>query len=122
MRTLIRNGTLVNADGRQKADLLCEDGIIRRIAPQIDEPSDRVIDAAGCYVFPGFIDTHTHLDLDLATMSTADDFASGTRAAVVGGTTTVLDFATQDRGMTMQDALEKWHDKADGKKIGRAHV
>ena len=115
MRTLIRNGTLVNADGRQKADLLCEDGIIRRIAPQIDEPSDRVIDAAGCYVFPGFIDTHTHLDLDLATMSTADDFASGTRAAVVGGTTTVLDFATQDRGMTMQDALEKWRDKADGK-------
>ena len=115
MRILIRNGTLIRPEGRFAGDLLTEDGLIRAIAPKIDAPCDRVIDATGCYVFPGFIDTHTHLDLDLTSTTTADDFDTGTKAALVGGTTTVLDFATQDRGMTMQDALDKWHRKADGK-------
>lgn len=115
MRILIQNGTLVCPDGCKKADLLTENGVIASIAERIDAPADRVIDASGCFVMPGFIDTHTHLDLDLSTTVTADDFVTGTKAAVVGGTTTVLDFATQDRGMTMQDALDKWHQKADGK-------
>ena len=115
MRILIQNGTIVRPEGSQRADLLTEDGVIRRIAPRIEAAADRVIDAAGCLVFPGFIDTHTHLDLDLAACTTADDFDSGTKAALAGGTTTVLDFATQDRGMTMQDALDRWHRKADGK-------
>ena len=115
MRTIIRNGTVVREGERISADVLTENGTIRRIAPQIDEPADREIDATGCYVLPGFIDTHTHLDLDLTNTVTADNFETGTRAAIVGGTTTVLDFATQDRGMTLQEALDKWHRKADGK-------
>lgn len=115
MKLLIRNGTVVRSDGQVKSDVFTEDGIIRKIGPHLNEAADRVIDASGCYVFAGFIDTHTHLDLELTATTTADDFESGTRAAVVGGTTTILDFATQDRGMTMQDALEKWHRKADGK-------
>lgn len=115
MRTIIRNGTVVREGERISADVLTENGTIRRIAPQIDEPADREIDATGCYVLPGFIDTHTHLDLDLTNTVTADDFETGTRAAIVGGTTTVLDFATQNRGMTLQEALDKWHRKADGK-------
>ena len=114
MQILIQNGTVVRPAGCVRADLLTENGVIAKIAPHIDAPNARVIDAAGCYVFPGFIDTHTHLDLDLTATTTADDFDTGTKAALVGGTTTVLDFATQDRGMTMQDALDKWHQKADG--------
>ena len=114
MRILIRNGLVVGDGGAVSADVLTEDGTILRVAPQIGETHDVCIDAAGCYVMPGFIDTHTHFDLDLGTTVTADNFVTGTRAAVLGGTTTVLDFATQDRGMTMQDALDLWHKKAQG--------
>ena len=114
MRVLIQNGTLVMPNGCERADLMTEDGRIAALAPQISLEADTVIDAGGKYVFPGFIDSHTHFDLGLGDMSTADDFPSGTRAAVLGGTTTVLDFATQDRGMTMQDALDLWHRKAQG--------
>ena len=72
-------------------------------------------EAAGCLVFPGFIDAHTHLDMDSGTTVTADDFASGSRAAACGGTTTLVDFATQERGGTLTDALDAWHRKAEGK-------
>ena len=113
MRILIKNGTVVRSTGRKQADVLIKDGTIARIAPNIDAAADRVIDAAGCYIFAGFIDTHTHFDLDLGVTVTADDFETGTKAAVVGGTTTVLDFATQDHGMTMHDALDLWHKKAE---------
>ena len=113
MRILIKNGTVVRSTGRRQADVLVKDGKIVRIAPNIDAEADRVIDATGCYLFAGFIDTHTHFDLDLGVTVTADDFETGTKAAVVGGTTTVLDFATQDHGMTMQDALDLWHRKAE---------
>ncbi len=112
MRILIKNGTVVRSTGRKPADVLIKDGRIARIAPNIEAEADRVIDAAGCYIFAGFIDTHTHFDLDLGVTVTADDFETGTKAAVVGGTTTVLDFATQDHGMTMHDALALWHKKA----------
>ena len=114
MRLLIKHGTIVSGAGSERADLLAENGVIRAVAPAIDAPCERVIDATGCLVMPGFIDTHTHLDLPLGDITTADDFASGTHAAVLGGTTTVLDFATQDRGMTMQQALNLWHRKAAG--------
>lgn len=114
MKTLIQNGTLVHDGRTEKADILIENDTICDVAPGIHAPDARQIDAAGCYVFPGFIDTHTHFDLNLGTLSTADDFVSGTRAALLGGTTTVLDFATQDKGMSMQDALDIWHSKAIG--------
>lgn len=114
MRTLIQNGTIVNPDGMRRADLLVEGGRIASIADSIEDPGARRIDAEGCYVFPGFIDTHTHFDLDLGVTVTADDFDSGSRAAILGGTTTVLDFATQARGMSMQDALDLWKRKAAG--------
>lgn len=113
MQILIKNGTVVRSTGRKQADILIKDGRIAKIAEKIDTVADHVIDAAGCYVFAGFIDTHTHFDLDLGVTVTADDFETGTKAAIVGGTTTVLDFATQDRGMTMHDALELWHKKAE---------
>ena len=114
MRLLIQNGTIVSDGASYQANLLTENGVIRAIAPGLDAPCERRIDAAGCLVLPGFIDTHTHLDLPLGDLVTADDFDSGTHAAVLGGTTTVLDFATQDRGMTMQQALDLWRRKAAG--------
>lgn len=114
MRTLVKNGVLVLENEVLHGDLLIEEDKISKIAPVISESADSVIDASGCYVLPGFIDTHTHFDLDLATTSTADTFYTGTKAALVGGTTTVLDFATQDKGMTMMDAYEKWQKKAIG--------
>ncbi|MEZ4628864.1 MAG: amidohydrolase family protein, partial [Eubacteriales bacterium] len=114
MRTLIQNGTLVNSQGIEQADILIENGFIKRIAAGITEQADEVIDAGGKLVFAGFIDTHTHFDLDLGVTVTADNFVTGSRAAILGGTTTVLDFATQDHGMTMQDALDLWHKKAEG--------
>ena len=114
MTILIKNGLLVNSKSKYMADVLIKDGKIVKISTKINDAADKIIDAEGCAVFAGFIDTHTHLDLDLAVTTTADDFDTGTKAAVMGGTTTVLDFATRDRGMTMQDALDKWHKKADG--------
>ncbi len=113
-RILIKNGTVVTGGTKFRADVLTEDGKIAKVSENIPVEADQTIDASGCYVMAGFIDTHTHFDLPLTTTTTADDFRTGTRAAVAGGTTTVLDFATQDRGMTMQDALDVWHKKAEG--------
>lgn len=114
MRIVIKNGSVVSADKRVSADVLVEDGIIIDVAENLSASGAEIINAEGCYVFPGFIDTHTHFDLELSVTTTADDFKSGTHAAVLGGTTTVLDFATQDKGGTMKAALEKWHNKAQG--------
>jgi len=114
MRILIQNGQIIRASGIETADILTENGRIAQIAPRLSERADEVIDASGCLVFAGFIDTHTHFDLDLGVTVTADNFDTGSCAALIGGTTTVLDFATQDRGSTMQDALDLWHKKARG--------
>lgn len=114
--TIIQHGTLVLPDGLMQGDLAFENGVITRIAPAIEAGAgDAVCEAAGCLVFPGFIDAHTHLDMDSGTTVTADDFASGSRAAACGGTTTLVDFATQERGGTLTDALDAWHRKAEGK-------
>lgn len=114
--TIIQHGTLVLPDGLMQGDIAFENGVITRVAPAIEAGAgDAVCEAAGCLVFPGFIDAHTHLDMDSGTTVTADDFASGSRAAACGGTTTLVDFATQERGGTLTDALDAWHRKAEGK-------
>ncbi|MEG0124696.1 MAG: dihydropyrimidinase [Clostridia bacterium] len=112
---LIQNGTLVTEQGILCADLAVADGKIAKIAAKIEaSPQDEQLDATGLLVFPGFIDGHTHLDMDNGITVTADNFATGTRAALVGGTTTLVDFATQDRGDTLSHALSTWHQKAEG--------
>lgn len=115
MKTLIQNGTVVTSQKKFDADLLVEDGKIAAIGTNLPKEGCKTFDAAGCLLFPGFIDAHTHLDMDTGTALTADDFYSGTRAAVAGGTTMLLDFATQDKGKTLSGALKTWHGKADGK-------
>ena len=112
MRILIKNAFLVLEDRVELGDLLTDGRTIAQVGGVIDGPCDKVIDAKGCYVFPGFIDTHTHFDLEVGITVTVDDFVTGTKAAVVGGTTTVLDFATQERGMTLMEAFHKWENKA----------
>ncbi len=112
---IIKGGVVVSATGSRILDLAVDGTTIASIAPTIaPQPEDEVIDARGCLVFPGFIDAHTHFDLNTGSCVTADGFRSGTLAALAGGTTTIVDFATQDRGMTLGEALSAWHHKAVG--------
>ena len=107
---VFRGGTVVSPNGGEKKDLYVEGG---RIVPP--GPADEIVDVTGCLLFPGFIDAHTHLDMPVSGTVTADSFPSGTAAAVAGGTTVILDFATQDRGHTLAEALDVWHTRADGR-------
>ena len=112
---IIKNGALVTPQGLRRADLAMEGDKIVRIAAAIEPAEgDTVEDAAGCWVFPGFIDGHTHMQCWTGMDWTADSFETGTRAAACGGTTTIVDYATADRGVTMPDALAEWHRRADG--------
>ena len=114
MKTLFRNATLVNADGSRTADVLVCNEKIKLIDDHIESPEARVVDCTGLLLFPGAIDAHTHFDLDVANTTTADDFRSGGRAALRGGTTAVIDFACPNKGESLQYGLELWHKKADG--------
>ena len=116
MKTLFRGGTVVSGKGTKKADVLIEGEKILQVARTITpQPGTRVMDVTGKLLLPGFIDAHTHFDLDVCGTTTADDFASGTRAALRGGTTTVVDFACPNKGESLRYGLELWHRKADGK-------
>ncbi len=125
MLTLIKNGTLVTASDTFAADLFIEGERIVRIeqsgrsgAAGEKPPADaRVIDATGCYVLPGGIDAHTHLDMPFGGTTSSDDFETGTRAAAYGGTTCLVDFAIQQKGGTLRQALDTWHKKAEGKAL-----
>ena len=114
MNTVIKNGTIVTADLTYEADVLIEDGRIAAIGEGLS--GDRVLDATGCYVMPGGIDPHTHLEMPFMGTYSADDFESGTRAALAGGTTMVVDFALPAPQQGLLDALQMWDNKS-----GRAH-
>ncbi|HEY1609609.1 MAG TPA: amidohydrolase family protein, partial [Paraburkholderia sp.] len=115
MGTLIKNGTVVNANGSQRADVLIEGEEIVQVAANITAANHRIIDATNLLVMPGGIDVHTHLDMPFGGTTSADDYTTGTQAAAVGGTTTVIDFALQNQQSTLQDALETWLKKSDNK-------
>ena len=115
MKILIKNGRVVTPRGTCAADVLIEGSRIAQVGEGLSESGCNLYDAAGCLLFPGFIDAHTHLDMDNGVTVSSDDFETGTAAAVCGGTTTILDFATQDRGGTLAKALADWHTKSDGK-------
>ncbi len=117
MRTCLRHGTIVNADGLQRADVLVDGERIAAVGPDLDGEGARVIDAAGRLVMPGGVDVHTHLDMPMDGFGTSDDFETGTIAAACGGTTTVIDYATQARGGTLREALEGWMARAAGRAV-----
>ncbi|SHF02048.1 dihydropyrimidinase [Loktanella atrilutea] len=110
MSKVIKNGTVVTADLTYKADVKIDGGKIVEIGP--DLTGDEVLDATGCYVMPGGIDPHTHLEMPFMGTYSADDFESGTRAALAGGTTMVIDFALPSPGQGLLDALKMWDNKS----------
>ena len=115
MRLLFKGGTVVTGKGPRRADILVEGEKILDVCRDIPAIGAQVVDVTGMLLFPGFIDAHTHFDLDVCNTTTADDFASGSRAALRGGTTTIIDFACPNKGETLHDGLRLWHEKADGK-------
>jgi dihydropyrimidinase len=110
MTTIIKNGTIVTADLTYKADVLIDQGKIIEIGPNLH--GDKTLDATGCYVMPGGIDPHTHLEMPFMGTYSADDFESGTRAALAGGTTMVVDFVLPGQGQGLMDAAQMWHNKS----------
>ena len=113
MKTLLKGGRVVSGAEVKEADVLIDGSKIVQVGRNLPAEGAEVVDVSGRLLFPGFIDAHTHFDLAVAGTVTADDFETGTKAAVSGGTTTVVDFATQYRGETLQEALDNWHKKAD---------
>ncbi|MBK7705971.1 MAG: dihydropyrimidinase [Acidobacteria bacterium] len=117
MKTLIKNAHIVTAVDDYHADILIEDEQVSMIGKSLEMEADRVIDAGGKLVIPGGIDPHTHMDLPFGGTSSSDDFFTGTRAAAHGGTTTIIDFAVQNKGESMLKGVDTWHQKAQGKAV-----
>jgi dihydropyrimidinase len=112
MSIIIKGGTIVTPSKSYISDIKIEGEIIVSISEDLQDDKAEIIDAEGCLLFPGFIDSHTHLDLNTGYTRTADNFKTGTAAAIIGGTTTILDFATQNKGETLSEALNNWHNLA----------
>lgn len=115
MKYLFKNGTVVSGRGTRRADVLVENEKILRIGRDLSDPLARTVDVSGKLLLPGFIDAHTHFDLDVCNTTTIDDFDSGTKSAIRGGTTTIVDFACPNKGESLHYGLELWHKKAAGK-------
>lgn len=115
MRTLFKGGSVVSGSGAKRADLVIENEKVTDLGRNLKGDFDRVVDVTGCLLFPGFIDAHTHFDLDVCNTTTADDFYTGSRAALRGGTTTIIDFACPNKGESLHYGLDLWHKKADGR-------
>src|SRR5918994_987890 len=115
MRTLIKSGRVITATDDYKADILIEDELISVIGAKLEMEVDKTIDAAGKLVIPGGIDPHTHMELPFGGTQSSDDFLTGTRAAAFGGTTTIIDFAVQNKGESLIQGVDNWHKKAEGK-------
>lgn len=115
MKTLIRNGHIVTAVDDYQADILIVDGVVEMLGRKLPVTADQEIDASGLLVLPGGIDAHTHFDMPFGGTTSSDDFLTGTRACAFGGTTTIVDFAIQSHGHTMQEAFETWLGKAEGR-------
>jgi dihydropyrimidinase len=110
---MVRGGTIVTAGDQRAADVYCADGVIRAIGEKLDTPvGAEVIDAHGMYVFPGGVDAHTHMELPFMGDVSADDFTTGTAAALAGGTTTIIDFVIPAPGTSLLEGRRAWGEKA----------
>jgi dihydropyrimidinase len=109
MTTIIRGGTVVNADRAFRADVLCEGDKIVAVGPDLDAPAGaQVVDAGGQFVMPGGIDPHTHMNLPFMGTVTQDDFFTGTAAGLAGGNTTIIDFVIPNPQQSLMEAYHQW--------------
>ena len=117
MSVLFKGGTIVNATGRYVADVFADGDKIKAIGTDLDNPADEVVDAKGFYILPGAIDPHTHISMPFMGTYAQDDYQSGTIAAACGGVTCVVDFDLQQKGESLQEALERKKALAEGKAV-----
>src|ERR1019366_214216 len=116
MSLLIKNGEIVTADSRYTADIFCEGETITRIDRNITAPAGtEIIDAKGKYVFPGFIDPHVHIYLPFMGTFSKDTYETGSKAALVGGTTTLIEMCCPARADDALGAFEHWMAQAAGR-------
>lgn len=118
MSILIKNGRVVTAASDYIADVFIEGEKISAIGKNLTVQADQIIDATDRLVFPGGIDPHVHLDMPFMGTYSSDDYETGTRAAMFGGTTMVIDFILQTQGDTLHNALKAWQSRSEGKAIG----
>jgi len=114
MKTLIKNGTVVTVERSFQADILIEGEQISQIAPALDCADAEVVDAAGLLILPGGIDAHVHINLPMGATVSSDDYYTGSKAAAFGGTTTMIDFVSQDSGSLAENVARK-RAEAEGK-------
>src|SRR6478609_9480465 len=118
MSILIKNGRIVTADSDFSADIFIEGETISQIGKNLNVTADEVIDASGLMIFPGGIDPHVHLEMPFMGTFSSDNYETGTRAALHGGTTTVIDFILQTQGHSLYDAYKAWSGRANGNAVG----
>jgi dihydropyrimidinase len=118
MSLLIKNGRIITATDAYVADILVEGETIQAIGKGLPFQADETIDATGMLIFPGGIDPHVHLDMPFMGTFSSDTHETGTRAALHGGTTTVIDFVLQKQGHSLKDALAEWNSRASGTAVG----
>ena len=118
MSLLIKNGRIITADADYVADLFIDGELIHTIGKNLPVNADEIIDATGKLVFPGGIDPHVHLDMPFMGTFSSDNYETGTRAALFGGTTMVIDFILQKQGNSLRAALEEWQGRSNGNCIG----
>ena len=118
MSVLIKNGRIITADADYIADIFIEGEIIKTIGKNLDVVADKIIDATGKLVMPGGIDPHVHLDMPFMGTFSSDNYETGTRAALHGGTTMVIDFILQTQGKSLGNALGEWKGRSDNNCVG----
>ncbi len=118
MSILIKNGRVVTATDDYIADVFIEGETIKAIGKDLNVTADQIIDATGKLVMPGGIDPHVHLDMPFMGTYSSDNYETGTRAALFGGTTTVIDFILQKQGNSLRAALDEWNSRANGNAVG----
>jgi dihydropyrimidinase len=118
MSILISNGRVISPGHDAVADIYIEGEKIVAIGQNLSFQAEKTIDAAGKMVFPGGIDPHVHLDMPFMGTFSSDNYETGTRAALYGGTTTVIDFILQTQGKSLQHALTEWKGRSDGNAVG----
>ena len=118
MSILIKNGRIITASEDYVADLYVEGEKIHAIGKNLNYQADKIIDANNKLVFPGGIDPHVHLEMPFMGTYSSDDYETGTRAALHGGTTSVIEFILQTQGDTLHNALKTWQEKSIPKAVG----